>query len=81
MGEAITNLQLRSRAALKTDARTGWRWRGMGVCGGGGRPPGAKHDHDTIQSEQNSVAVSTFSSASKCQAVFAHKSLSECERS
>lgn len=68
VGEAIMKLQLRSRAALETDARTGW--------GAGGRGGGALRRRtllDTIQSEQSSVALSTFSSASKCQAVFAHK--------
>lgn len=46
----------------------GWR-----VEGGGGRRPERPTPLDTIQSEQSSVAVSTFSSASKCQAMFAHK--------
>lgn len=66
VGEAIMKLQLRSRAALETDARTGWR-------AGGGGGPRRQTLLDTIQSEQSSVARSTFSSASKCQAVFAHK--------
>lgn len=36
-------------------------------------PPPPLPSLDTIQSEQSGVALSTFSSASKCQAVFARK--------
>lgn len=54
-----------------------WTERGMGSGGEEGEgemSPGASPLPppllNTIQSEQSSVALSTFSSASKCQAVF-----------
>lgn len=59
-------VQLRSRAAGN---RCPDRVEGRGGAGA----PRRRTLLDTIQSEQSSVALSTFSSASKCQAVFAHK--------
>lgn len=78
MGEAITEPQLRSRDAIETEARTGlgaggWRVGGAGRLRGAGVAPRHQTLLDTIQSERSSVAVSTFSSASKCQPVFARK--------
>lgn len=75
MGEAITELQLRSRDAVETESQTEWGaggWR-VGKLGGAGVAPRHQTLLDTIQSERSSVAVSTFSSASKCQPVFARK--------
>lgn len=77
-GKAIMKrwLQLRSRAGVETDAWTDGGWRVEGTS------PRAPTPLDTIQSEQSSVAVSTFSSASKCQAKFTHTgtytALSDC---
>lgn len=80
MGEAITEPQLRSRDAVETEAQTGlgasgWGGGGWGAgrLGGAGVAPRHQTLLDTIQSERSSVAVSTFSSASKCQPVFARK--------
>lgn len=48
VGEAIMKLQLRSRAALETDARTGW---GAGGRGGGPQAPNAAR-HNSVGAEQ-----------------------------
>lgn len=64
-GKAIMKPSPRSRARVETAA-----WTDGGV-GGWWVSPRAPAPLDTIQSEQSGVAVSTFSSASKCQAVFA----------
>lgn len=61
-GKAIMKPSPRSRARVGTAAWTD---------GVGGASPRAPAPLDTIQSEQSGVAVSTFSSASKCQAMFA----------
>ena len=52
------------------------------VEGGGwrGRRPERQTPRDTIQSERSSVAVSTFPSASKCQAAFTHTNTQEAVR-
>lgn len=72
-GKAITTP--RSRTDVETDA-----WMDGELEAWGGREEAvapsaaaAVTRHDSVGAEQSSVALSTFSSASKCQAVFSRK--------
>lgn len=86
MGEAITELQLRSRDAVETEAQTGlgaggWRGGGQGGWGERGSPPGTKRCSTRFSQSAAAWQYQPFHQPLNASPCLLANTLSECERS